>query len=331
MNWLTRAWRHIAQLFRPVGRAEPGTPVANTPEPPAGLRLKSYFADSVPAAVRLARQQLGEDALLVAAREAARETGAAGGYEVVFAVTPSRGADSRASQDLAKPSIPRAEVAGLRPPDPGAASSGRGVVAFVGPPGGGKTTLLLRVAVAAQRSRRAPVRIVTFDTRRVGRVELLRRHGAVLGIEVAGVLTGRDAERLLTAGDGLILVDTPGFAAGEEDKLDRIGRCLRREPGAEIHLVVPAVTAPDSRRRIRERFARYRPDRLAFTHLEEPDAWNAVAADAREAGLPVSFLSAGQRLGSGLHWPGAEPAAQPVALSAPAEIPADMPADKNEE
>ncbi len=323
MNWLTRGWRHIPRLFRPFGRAEQDLAAANRPEPPAGLRLKSYFADSVPAAVRLARQQLGDDALLVAAREAARETRAAGGYEVVFAVTPSRGAGSSAPPDLARPSPPH-------PTDPGAAAAGRGVVAFVGPPGGGKTTLLLRVAVAAQRFRRAPVRIVTFDTRRVGRVELLRRHGAVLGIEVAGVLTGRDAERLLTAGDGLTLVDTPGFAAGEEDKLDRIGRCLRREPGTEIHLVVPAVTALDSRRRIRERFARFRPDRLAFTHLEEPDTWNAVAADAREAGLPVSFLSAGQRLGSGLQWPAAEPAAHPVA-PAPVEIPAEMPADKNEE
>lgn len=318
MNWLNRAWRHIPALFQPVGRAEPAPPAADLAEPPAGLRLKSYFADSVPAAVRLARQQLGDDALLVAAREAARETGAAGGYEVVFAVTPSRGAGSSAPPDLP---APRPESAAFHPSDPGAAGAGRGVVAFVGPPGGGKTTLLLRVAAGVQQSTRAPVRIVTFDTRRVGRIELLRRHGAVLGIEVAGVLTGRDAERLLTAGDGLTLIDTPGFSAGEEVKLDRIGRCLRREPGTEIHLVVPAVTAPDSRRRIRERFARLRPDRLAFTHLEEPGAWSAAAADAREAGLPVSFLSSGQRLGSGLRWPGAAgPAAPPVAQPAPADI-----------
>lgn len=319
MNWMIRHLRRIPQLFHPADPAGSEAPAPGGPVPP-GLRLKSYFAASVPAAVRLARQELGGHALLVAAREAGRATGAAGGFEVVFAVTPARGM-APPGEPEARPAARRGEPAGRSQANPGATGAGQGVAAFVGPPGSGKTTLVLRIAAEAQRSRGARVRIVTFDTRRVGRIELLRRHGAVLGIEVAGVLTGRDAERLLAAGDGLTLIDTPGFAGGEEDKLDRLGRCLRRESALEIHLVVPAVTGPDTRRRIRERFARLRPDRLAFTHLDEPEAWHAVAADARETGLPVSFASAGQRLGSGWQWRGAgEPAAQPVPMLDPVEI-----------
>lgn len=49
------------------------------------MRLKSYFADTVEAAMALAARELGEDALLVYSREAAAETKYLGSYEVVFA------------------------------------------------------------------------------------------------------------------------------------------------------------------------------------------------------------------------------------------------------
>jgi len=49
------------------------------------VRLKSYFADTVEAAMSLAARELGDDALLVYSREAAAETKYLGNYEVVFA------------------------------------------------------------------------------------------------------------------------------------------------------------------------------------------------------------------------------------------------------
>lgn len=49
------------------------------------MKLKSYFANTVEAAMALARQEMGEDALLMHSRPASPETKYLGAYEVVFA------------------------------------------------------------------------------------------------------------------------------------------------------------------------------------------------------------------------------------------------------
>lgn len=50
------------------------------------MRLKSYFADTIEAAMSAASRELGEDALLVYSREASAETKYLGTHEVVFAM-----------------------------------------------------------------------------------------------------------------------------------------------------------------------------------------------------------------------------------------------------
>src|SRR5215472_16858201 len=52
-----------------------------------GMKIKSYFAASVQAAMEQARRELGPDALLVDSRKAPPEGQAMGEYEVVFALT----------------------------------------------------------------------------------------------------------------------------------------------------------------------------------------------------------------------------------------------------
>ncbi len=49
------------------------------------MRLKSYFAGTVESAICLARQEMGEDAMLVNSRKALPEARHLGLYEVVFA------------------------------------------------------------------------------------------------------------------------------------------------------------------------------------------------------------------------------------------------------
>jgi flagellar biosynthesis protein FlhF len=52
------------------------------------MKLKSYFSGTVEAAMELALQELGEDALLIHARPATPETRALGALEVVFGIPP---------------------------------------------------------------------------------------------------------------------------------------------------------------------------------------------------------------------------------------------------
>src|SRR5712691_2575045 len=56
------------------------------------MRIKSYFTNTVEAAVSLARVELGSDALLVSVRRTTAETKAFGNYEVVFGLAaPEKG------------------------------------------------------------------------------------------------------------------------------------------------------------------------------------------------------------------------------------------------
>jgi flagellar biosynthesis protein FlhF len=58
------------------------------------MKLKSYFADSVEAAVSQARRELGVDAMLVNSQKTSREFRHLGQYEIVCAVAPGTPADS---------------------------------------------------------------------------------------------------------------------------------------------------------------------------------------------------------------------------------------------
>ena len=67
------------------------------------MKIKSYFAKSVEAAILEARQELGSDAMLVTSRRAAPESRHLGEYEVVFGVVSNRAPaemPKRGGQDL---------------------------------------------------------------------------------------------------------------------------------------------------------------------------------------------------------------------------------------
>src|SRR5437870_3734004 len=72
------------------------------------MRLKSYFAGTVESAICLARQEMGEDAMLVNSRKAQPEARHLGIYEVVFAA---------AQEPAREAATARAELAPPRKPD----------------------------------------------------------------------------------------------------------------------------------------------------------------------------------------------------------------------
>src|SRR5580704_5875180 len=87
------------------------------------MKLKSYFSGTVEAAMYLARQELGEEALLVNSRPATPETRYLGAYEVVFGIPPRQMAQTSpptsGASGQAGPTAPISdrwaeEIAGLR-------------------------------------------------------------------------------------------------------------------------------------------------------------------------------------------------------------------------
>jgi flagellar biosynthesis protein FlhF len=353
------------------------------------MKMKSYFAATVEAAMEQARREMGPEALLVNSRKAPPEAQGLGDYEVVFAVLQegggrpaaaapaataagtaaedpvirelgrlrkqveemgyalnahasswavpapefvpsfSRLVESDFSTEVAKTIVKRAHERleadpaswsrRKQPFDPesieravraelerlvlvdaglGASDEKLRVVALVGPPGCGKTTTLVKLAVRYGLASRRPVQLITADTHRVAAVEQLRVYAAIIGAGFDAVETTRGLQQTLEAHreKGLILIDTQGYGAADMDEAAELARFLAGEPGVETHMVASASMRSEDLGRVIDRFDIFSPAKLIFTHLDETSSFGAMVSESVRTGKPVSFLAAGQQI-----------------------------------
>jgi flagellar biosynthesis protein FlhF len=349
------------------------------------MKLKSFFANTIEEAIRLARHELGPDAMLVNSKRAGVEAGHLGLYEVVvcgegqktgpkdavrgqerdkernkegpWADAASLPAD-RLSQDVAElkqrmeklaltlarsgrglasvafdsglsrvftaltdaeldtelaydvvgkltSPVPegalRTELAKLVNVDAdlGSHAGTSRVVALVGPPGSGKTSALVKLAVQYGIAARKTVQVLTTDTYRIGAAEELRSYAAILGI---GCQVLETTEALVEALEefrhkDLILIDTPGLCRSEMEAYEDLARVLgAQQPGIDTHLVLPASMRAADLRNVSEQYNIFHPRKLLFTRLDETATFGPILGRSIRMGIPVSFFSRGQRI-----------------------------------
>ena len=174
----------------------------------------------------------------------------------------------------------------------------RVVAALVGPPGAGKTTTLVKLAVAYGLAARRPAVLISADSHRIAAAEQLRAYAAILGVAFELAETPRalaQALELHRAKD-LILIDTPGLAAGEMDQGMDLAAFLASRPQVDTHLVLSASMKSADLTRAVERFEPFRPAKLLFTRLDETATLGPVLNEVVRTGKPVSFLTTGQQV-----------------------------------
>jgi flagellar biosynthesis protein FlhF len=354
------------------------------------MRVKSYFAPSVEAAMEQARREMGPEALLVSSRKAPPEAQELGEYEVVFAVLPN-GAETQAaphkavanpveapsedpvmreitslrkqmeemgsalnaqasqwaipapefaetfsrlvqndfSVDIAKKIMKRAherlesdalprmrgkqrfddksiayavrvELENLVTVDANLETfdDRARVLALVGPPGCGKTTTLVKLAVRYGLACARGVQLITTDTRRVAAVEQLRTYAAILGAGFDAVETTRGLDQALEANreKGLILIDTQGYAANEMGEAAELAHFLSDENRIEVHLAAAASMRSADLSRTIDRYEIFAPSKLIFTRIDETSSFGAIVSESARTGKPVSFLGTGQQI-----------------------------------
>jgi len=355
------------------------------------MRLKSYFAGTVESAICLARQEMGEEAMLVNSRKTPPEARHLGAYEVVFAAghdpvrettsgarpqrieePPSKPEQTLASEvaemrrQLAKMSslVSRAAVRGGRrastAPNPAlddldqalaasevdpdvtcsilrslealgpasaaelrqacrkelqdrpacspdlspwafemaAGAGARTIVALVGPPGAGKTTMLAKLAVRFGVSARRTTHIISYDSHRIAAGEQLRSYAAILGVAFENIETvGALAQTLKEhSRKDLILIDTPGYGGMDFDLSWELTKFLSTYPHVDIHLVLSCSAKSSDISRMVDRYNIFGPAKLLFTRLDETDSYGAILNESVRTGLPLSFLGTGTRV-----------------------------------
>jgi flagellar biosynthesis protein FlhF len=285
------------------------------------MRIRTFRARTVAAAMSAARAELGPDALILGTRRVADgvELTAATEPEEEIAplaplapapvpVPPSR--DAAVEKALAAHGLPEALRARLAAgPDLAATLAatlrfeplglGPGsALLVVGPPGAGKTLTVAKLATRLRLAGETP-RVIAADGRRAGAVEQLAAFTRLLGIDLIAAPHPATVLRALAArSEAPVLIDTAGldpFDAAEREEI----AALAAASGAAVALVIPAgmdsMEAADMAEAMAEAGARV----LLATRLDLARRIGAIPA-AAAAGLAIAEAGTGPGAADGL-------------------------------
>ena len=172
------------------------------------------------------------------------------------------------------------------------------IVALVGPPGAGKTTTLVKLAVNYGLAGRRPVLLLSMDTYRVAAAEQLRGFAAILGVgfQVLETVTALAQSIEENRGKELIFIDTPGICAGDMESAAPLAQFLSTRSDIDAQLVVSSSMKSADLSHVIDSFEIFRPQRLLFTRLDETGSYGPILNEAARTGKPLSFFTTGQRI-----------------------------------
>jgi flagellar biosynthesis protein FlhF len=173
----------------------------------------------------------------------------------------------------------------------------RAALLFVGPPGAGKTTSLMKLGLRYGLKERRPLHLLSLDTLRIGGCESLNAFGRISGANFEIVQHPSMLAHAVNgaARNGLVMIDTPGIGSADGSYAEDLAHASRQLE-LDVHLVIPAYASSGVADQIARRFERFQPSKLLLTHMDELQQPAVAIEMAARFGLPVSFLGTGQQV-----------------------------------
>jgi flagellar biosynthesis protein FlhF len=182
-------------------------------------------------------------------------------------------------------------------------SSRQQVLAFIGPPGAGKSTTLAKIAAYLSMDQGFSVGVLTTDNKRLGSNFLLHNYADILGWQFEVAETEEQVPSCLAklSSCRFVLLDTCGCSPGEEDSLEQLRCFLELVKPNETHLVLSSTCNVRTFLRYEHAFESLSPNRLILTRLDESGGLGPLFSCLMNSGLPVSFLANGQKIPADLY------------------------------
>ena len=218
------------------------------------------------------------------------------GADVTQSVTPGQQVISIVNEELV-------EVLGGDPEPLQIASSGMTTILVCGIKGSGKTTLVGRLGMRLKRDGMKPL-LVSTDFERLAATEQLQVLGQQIDVPVyveekaapaaeVGKRALKEAERL---GANALIFDTRGAVALDDALADELAALADEVDPIEVLIVVDAMTGQEAVTLAQEFDEAIEGTGIVVTKLDSDTRGGAVLSVREVTGLPVKFITTGERL-----------------------------------
>ncbi|OPZ88128.1 MAG: Flagellar biosynthesis protein FlhF [bacterium ADurb.Bin429] len=164
-------------------------------------------------------------------------------------------------------------------------------VALIGPSGVGKTTCLARLAYRALREG-GTIGVISADTVRIGareQIATLCEHGNI-PLEIVYHPADVDGALRRLDGSALTLLDTPGINPRQPEDGAWLVELLAAFDPAQVHLVQPASVSAPALRDTLQTYARFTPDHLLISKMDEAAYLVDLLPVIARSGLALSYF-----------------------------------------
>lgn len=175
-------------------------------------------------------------------------------------------------------------------------SSGRRVIALIGPTGVGKTTTIAKLAANFAVIEKKKVALITADTYRIAAVEQLKTYGDIIGVPVDVVFTPKELKLAVEMhrDADLIIIDTAGRSHKNEMQMSELKGFLDAAMPTETYLVVAVNSSLRDAREALRMYGKVGFDRLIFTKLDETSHFGLMLNLTAQVRKPMSYFTTGQ-------------------------------------